>query len=97
MTNILSALNSNNNNIIAAKNIKNSSKKTRKLEPIVPPQTLYKYSITKEFNELQEFRKNVLKDINRNQKKKKTRPLKIGLLLAVPILLAIKIISKNRT
>ncbi len=57
MTNVLNSLNEQNNNVIGAKKLTGTSKSS--VGVIEAPQQIYKYSLTKELQKKDEFRKNI--------------------------------------
>lgn len=86
MTNILSSQNMDNNNIIPARNIFPGKKsQTDSYRAVLAPDTLPQYSMYKELEEKDEFRRTVLANSRMTQinaTKRKNNFLKVGVILS---------------
>ena len=81
MSNILNSHIANNNNVVAANPLKQKKEKTK---PIVAPVKLPEYSIHKELKDKDEFRKSVLIDLGKaDKRRKKTKNFIKTLLLVI--------------
>lgn len=86
MTNILSSQNMDNNNIIPARNLSFGPKSQNdSYRAVLAPADIPKYSMYKELEERDEFRRNVLANSRMTQinaTKRKNNLLKIGVILS---------------